>query len=72
MSGFNPWRSAPPPTVKAQWEAWRSREVVWAKPRTNSKGQEEFVTKDGKTIPAEVLRRTHERLDAEKEGTQIA
>jgi len=61
---FNPWRSAPP-TAKAVFEPWRSREVVWAKERTNRNGEPEFVTKDGKTIPAERMVREYERLEDE-------
>lgn len=67
MAGFNPWRSAPPPTVKATFEPWRSREVVFVKPRTNSKGEAIYVTKDGKTITAEKLRREYERLEDKAE-----
>jgi len=49
----------------ADWQTWRSREIVFVKPRTNSRGELEYVSKRGQVIPAETIKREYERIDSE-------
>ncbi len=53
--------------MMADFEPWRDRTIEWVKPYTNSKGEECFRGKDGKTYPAESFKRQYEKLEPEKE-----
>lgn len=46
-----------------EWEAYRSREIVWLKPKVNAKGEPYFYSKDGKTFPSETVRQQYEKLE---------
>ena len=47
----------------ADWEPYRSREIVWAKPRIGPGGEEQVRTKDGQVMPLEQFRRKYEKLE---------
>lgn len=47
----------------ASWTPYRSREIVYAKPRTGPNGEEQIRLKDGQVMPAEVFRRRYEPLE---------
>lgn len=66
MAGFDPWRSTPA-VAKTEWQPWRSREIVWVKPHTNSRGEQEYRAKSGETMPAEVLRKKYELMEDKPE-----
>ena len=50
-----------------EWAPWRSREVIWVKPRENAKGEREYRTKDGQVLPEETLRHKYEPIGQEPE-----
>lgn len=51
----------------ANFEPYRNREVVWVKPRTDANGEQYYVTRDGKTMPAEAFHRKYEHIKREKD-----
>jgi len=51
---------------KALFEAYRSREIIWVKPKINARGEQFFYTKDGKSIPTETIRQKYEKIETEE------
>lgn len=46
-----------------EWELFRSREVIWLKPRVNAKGEAIYYSKDGRTYNAEHVHREYEKME---------
>ena len=47
----------------SDWEAYRSREIIFVKPRTGPNQEDQVRTKDGQVMPREVLLRKYEKLE---------